>query len=284
LSPKPDRSAINFYINDAGERVDLTQSGMTFQTSILGDPGAACRTAACVGCGCRATSRLIRDNLERMDVGPFTVTTLRPFGILFKQVMEEVKTARPELFWGLRTAGSSCCRPPKIRGVVKEGSLSNHAWGAAIDVYYGPSNDVQGDNKAQDGLLALSRYMNDKKIYWGAAFTVEDAMHFEPSKQLLIEWVCTGQLTGVTSVPHHPCPNSDSNHNSDGFGGTESPFLNVANNIHEESADSGSVDDILTPVAAEPSESYLASEEAEYENEAAEITNHPPDIDISNIV
>jgi len=40
-----------------------------------------------------------------------------------------------------------------------------------------------------------------KKIYWGAAFPTEDSMHFEPSKQLLIEWVCTGKIEGVNAVP-----------------------------------------------------------------------------------
>jgi len=31
-------------------------------------------------------------------------------------------------------------------------------------------------------------------------------MHFEPSKELLKDWVCEGKIQGVTTVPHHTCP------------------------------------------------------------------------------
>jgi len=204
-APKPAATDINFFNDASGTRVNLIETGSAFQTSILGDPGDTCRNdASCTDCHCKAQSQIIQNNLILIDVAPFSLTTLKPFGELLQQTLEEVKTARPELFWGLKTAGSSCCRPVKIRGTVRTGSLSNHAWGSAVDVYFGAAIDAQGDDQTQAGLLAIAKFLNDKKIFWGAGFPVEDSMHFEPSKQLMIEWVCAGKIAGVTSVPGQP--------------------------------------------------------------------------------
>jgi hypothetical protein len=174
---------------------------MTYQTQILGDPGEACKKAECVDCGsCTAAAATINNNLETMDIGPFSVRILKPFGALLKRVLEKVKEKDPPLFWNLKTAGANCCRPPKIRGEVKVGKLSNHAWGCAIDLYYGPTIDDQGDDKAQEGLFRLSKYMNNESIYWGAGFDTEDAMHFEPSRQLLHTWACDAAAYGLTGI------------------------------------------------------------------------------------
>jgi len=211
-NPKPDLADINYYTDADGQRVDLIEAGVRFQTSILGDPGDECRNNAdCINCGrCHAESSIINANLQHIDIGPFSVTILAAFGHLLREMFDEIKTARPELFWGLKTAGANCCRPVKIEDTVRVGTLSNHAWGSAIDLYYGSHLDKQGDKKTQAGLLALSRFMNDRKIYWGAGFPTEDSMHFEPSQQLLIEWVCEGKISGVSRVPHHSCPSPSS--------------------------------------------------------------------------
>jgi len=250
LSPKPDSATINRFTNAAGTQVALTQATMSFQTSILGDPGDNCRNNAdCVHCGhCTAESAHLREHIGQVDLGPFSIQILRPFGDLLKTIFDEVKEARPELFWSLRTAGANCCRPPKISGVVRVGSLSNHAWGSAIDLYYGDSIDAQGDDQAQAGLFALSSYMNAKKIYWGAAFGTEDAMHFEPSRELLIDWVCEGKFPHISSVPGHPCDGrTASNEASD-------EDVEEAQN-ESESPDSGVVDD----ASHDSMDEYLAS-------------------------
>jgi len=190
---------------------DLTSAAISFQKSAMGDPGVRCSTDACLGC-CESESSITRNNLVDMDVGPFNLRVFRPFGEAVKQVFEDVLTARPELFWYVSTAGSFCCRPVKQDGHAIVGTFSNHAWGAAVDLFYGATNDRQGDNKAQQGLLDLVPFFNAKKLFWGGGFRNEDSMHFEASKQAVIEWGCSGAYasTGfpatIGRVGGVPCP------------------------------------------------------------------------------
>jgi hypothetical protein len=91
-----------------------------------------------------------------------------------------------------------CSRFTKIK--QKDGSLkigpgvSNHSWGAALDINLGGNLDAQGNDRTQRGLLILSTYFNAAGWYWGAAFPVEDAMHFEASTSLLARWRAGGEL------------------------------------------------------------------------------------------
>jgi len=109
-----------------------------------------------------------------------------------------VKQEVPELYGILASSGMLCARFTKIRqpdGSMKIGpGVSNHSWGAALDINLGGKLDPQGNNKTQRGLLILSTYFNAAGWYWGAAFPVEDAMHFEASRSLLARWKAAGEL------------------------------------------------------------------------------------------
>jgi hypothetical protein len=117
--------------------------------------------------------------LVTKNVGPFKVTGLRPAVNSLQEVLERVKHEVPDLYAILGSSGMLCSRFTKIRrpdGTIKIGpSISNHSWGAALDINLGGNLDAQGNDKTQRGLLILSTYFNAAGWYWGAAFPVEDA-------------------------------------------------------------------------------------------------------------
>lgn len=131
--------------------------------------------------------------VETADFGPFRATGIRPAVIALRGVMAEISAEEPAIHDQLRTAGMMCCR--LVRG--SRSSISNHAWGIAIDLKIGPHLDGHGDGRVQRGLLRIAPIFQRHKFYWGAAFPKEDAMHFEASDQLVREWAAAGQLQGV---------------------------------------------------------------------------------------
>jgi len=191
-----DTSTMNHLIHTDTSSVNagLHSATIAFQKKALGDPGVACSSDACLGC-CDSQSPITRANLVDMDVGPFNLRVFKPFGEALKGVFEDVLASRPELFWYLKTAGSFCCRPVKHNGHALVGSFSNHAWGAAVDLYYGASIDAQGDGMSQQALFDLVPFFNAKKLFWGGGFGLEDSMHFEASQDLVVDWGCDGGYT-----------------------------------------------------------------------------------------
>lgn len=130
--------------------------------------------------------------IETNNAGPFKVTGLMPAISSLKTIFAQVKNKEPELYVLLSSAGMLCARytkKSKKGGGMKIGpGLSNHSWGTAIDIKIGGVLDQQGSNTVQTGLWVLSSYFNAHGWYWGAAFSVEDGMHFEVSLELLNEW------------------------------------------------------------------------------------------------
>ena len=111
--------------------------------------------------------------------GPFRATGLRPALRTLRAIFAEVKVAEPDIHDRLGTAGVLCAR--FVRGSTS--SISNHSWGTAIDLTIDGVLDTRGDVAAQKGLLRIHKHFNNHSFYWGAAFPVEDAMHFEASDQ-----------------------------------------------------------------------------------------------------
>ncbi len=132
------------------------------------------------------------------NVGPFRATGIRPALASLTEILARVATELPDLHALLQTEGMLCCRFTKIRqkdGSIKIGpSISNHAWGTAIDIKLAGRLDRQGDGRTQRGLLVLSTYFNAAGWYWGAAFPTEDAMHFNVSRSLLATWRRAGKI------------------------------------------------------------------------------------------
>jgi hypothetical protein len=136
------------------------------------------------------TNPRIRALIVHEDVGPFRARGLRPAVSTLRTILSEVRENEPDIYRRLSSAGMLCCR------FVRDSrtAISNHSWGCAIDLKIDRILDKRGDRRAQKGLLRIYRYFNQHKFFWGAAFPIEDAMHFEASEQLVREWQETGQL------------------------------------------------------------------------------------------
>jgi len=188
LIPVPPKHTFN---------LGLTSPGNAHMLGLFGHPvkgGAYKPDGSCTTPNEPGFTRLI----ATQNVGPFRATGLRPalrsLGDIFTRVNREV----PDLYALLGSSGMLCARFTKIRqpdGTIKIGpGISNHSWGAAIDINLGGHLDRQGNDLTQRGLLILSAYFNAAGWYWGAAFPTEDAMHFEPSKSLLARWKAAGEF------------------------------------------------------------------------------------------
>ncbi|MDD5277258.1 MAG: peptidoglycan-binding protein [Methylovulum sp.] len=119
------------------------------------------------------------------DVGPFRVTGLKPAVVDLREIFANVKSANPALYAALSTAGMLCAR--LVRNTTR-GSISNHAWGTAIDIKINKELDRYGDGKVQAGLVLLAPFFNQHGWFWGAGFGTEDGMHFEAGDGRVREW------------------------------------------------------------------------------------------------
>lgn len=122
-------------------------------------------------------------------VGPFKVRGLRAAVGSLKLIMAEVRREYPDLYLSLGTPGMLCCR--RQRGSRK---ISSHSWGTAIDLKIMGELDERGDGKVQYGLTLIARFFNRHGWFWGATFRKEDAMHFEVSKEKLLQWEAQGEV------------------------------------------------------------------------------------------
>ena len=106
-----------------------------------------------------------------------------------KEVLGEIKEVYPQLAYALDTNGMANCRP--VRGGK---SYSNHSWGIAIDLTIHGQRDRRGNGLVQYGLTLIAPIFNKHGWYWGAEFSIEDAMHFEISQEKLYQWANEGRL------------------------------------------------------------------------------------------
>ncbi|MFM7428003.1 MAG: M15 family metallopeptidase [Elainella sp.] len=169
LSPKPRRTSIN---------QGLLSPSPSFMESILGRPGALTNSCSLV------TNSKLRRLLVTQDVGPITVTGLRPAVETLGAIFAQVRREKPKLYSQIGSAGMLCVR--RVRG---GSGFSNHSWGTAIDITINKRLDTFGDDRTQLGLKVLYPYFHKAGFYWGAGFSNrEDSMHFEASRQLIQQW------------------------------------------------------------------------------------------------
>ncbi len=150
----------------------------------------------------RASARVKTLQTTR-NVGPFSVTGIKPFVELLARVFAKVQAGNPELFSALGTAGALCVR--NVRGSTT--SPSNHGWGTAIDIKM--KNSITGgfeldlplsNGVVQLGCLELSKFFDQdgtatgEFCFWGAGFSREDGMHFEASDELIRLWKQQGKI------------------------------------------------------------------------------------------
>lgn len=134
------------------------------------------------------------------NVGPFSVTGLRPAVAALAAVFQDVQAAQPGVYAELGSDGMLCCR--LVTGSAT--SISNHSWGTAIDLTIDGSLCPRGGGVVQRGLLDLWPIFNRHGFYWGIAFPTDDPMHFEASDQLIRKWAAAGEFgpQSGNTVPH----------------------------------------------------------------------------------
>ena len=128
--------------------------------------------------------------LATEQVGPVTVTMLRPALDSLHRVFEKIRDADPDLYARINTSGSLCVR--QIRGT--NGSTSTHSFGLAVDLNIDGQLDNFTDGKTQLGLTILADFFHAEGWVWGAGFSREDSMHFEVSQQQLETWRAQGMI------------------------------------------------------------------------------------------
>ena len=158
----------------------LVAANNTFMVDNLGNP----RDSYSSDCQ-PITNERLKKQVVTTSVGPFRVQGLKPAVDSLQAVLKNIQTKQPEIYQALGTVGMLCCRYQ--RGSNTE--ISNHSWGTAVDLTLNGLLDKRGDGLVQRGLALIAPIFNDNGWYWGAAFSREDAMHFEAGKTLLKKWL-----------------------------------------------------------------------------------------------
>lgn len=134
--------------------------------------------------------KIVKHLAYGFDVGPFNVSGLKPACESLKRIFTAIRNSSnedvQELYQYISTAGMLCCRA--IRGT--KNTPSNHSFGAAIDFKIGGRLDDRGDGHAFRGLFLMYPYFQNEGWWWGAEYRdeFEDAMHFDVSKEKLLQW------------------------------------------------------------------------------------------------
>lgn len=136
------------------------------------------------------TSPRLKALMETRQIGPITVTMLRPALDSLQRIMDRLRETDPDIHAKIGTAGAICAR--FIRG--SNTAVSNHSWGTAIDLTLEGQLDPFADGGTQFGLLILAEYFNDEGWFWGATYGREDSMHFEVGEETLRAWAAAGKL------------------------------------------------------------------------------------------
>lgn len=137
------------------------------------------------------TNKKLAARMVTASVGPFRVTGFDLAVRSLKEVMTEIGNTYPDM--KLSSAGMLCCR--LVRG--SKTSISNHAWGTAVDLKVDGVLDERGDNRVLHGLHLITPIFNKHGWYWGAHFSHEDGMHFEVSINKIKQWRTAGLLAGL---------------------------------------------------------------------------------------
>lgn len=159
-----------------------------FLVDLLGAPAMA--LVATDGC-LTVDNPDFEEHLIEADVGPIRVKMLKAATESLAEVFEQIKGVDVDLYNRITSAGALCVRP--IRGTTDK--WSSHSFGTAVDLNIDGYLDTLGDGKTQLGLTIMADFFEEAGWIWGAGFkTREDSMHFEVSKEKLLEWQSEGRL------------------------------------------------------------------------------------------
>ena len=166
----PPRDTFNNGLSAANESTMLQKFGV---------PGH--KTADCSTPSAAFQAQLVRN----FDVGPFRVTGLRIAAESLKRVFDAASARIPDVVKQARTDGLGmlCVRHRRTNA----NSFSNHSFGTAIDLKFGPDEVDQGTRLTQKGVLSLVPFFNEGGWFWGAGFSgnAVDSMHFEFAEETI---------------------------------------------------------------------------------------------------
>lgn len=171
--------------------VGLSAPSERFMLSLLGRP----RKHFSKDCQ-PVTNKSLRPFMEEIQIGRVRVRGLRPAVDSLRKIMSEIRCSEPEIHHSLGTVGMLCCRKQR-----RSQYISNHSWGTAIDLTACRKLDDYGDGKVQRALAIIAPIFNRNGWVWGATFRREDGMHFEVSKEKLLEWKAQGALPEKLEEP-----------------------------------------------------------------------------------
>ncbi|MEM8690678.1 MAG: M15 family metallopeptidase [Pseudomonadota bacterium] len=157
----------------------------TYLESVFGRPRASLSDR----CQSMTNPRLSK-MLVTETVGPIRVRMLQPAIDSLQRVFNKIEETDPDLYARINTAGSLCVR--QIRG--SRGRASTHSFGLSIDLNIDGKLDTLGDGKTQLGLTILADFFRNEGWFWGAAFSREDSMHFEVSRDKIEQWLAEGKI------------------------------------------------------------------------------------------
>lgn len=164
----------------------LTVAGSRFLESFLGRPRQSMNDQSCQPMDNPGLKGMLVD----ADVGPIRVRMLQPAVESLQTVFERVRNTDLALYERIRSSGSLCVR--LVRGSAS--SISNHAFGLALDINIDGVLDRFADGRTQVGLTIMKDFFKAEGWIWGAGFRREDSMHFEVSREKLEEWRAAGKI------------------------------------------------------------------------------------------
>jgi hypothetical protein len=195
---------LNIVSIPSGINNGLSSPSNTTMLSILGMPRDT------IDSKCRgATNEPMKSLVVTQNVGPFSVTGIKPAVESLAKVMAKVKEEFPEVYKILGSSGMLC-----VRLIDSSTKISNHAWGCAVDINLSGALDgisVGGGTKKKDGktlagLAAMAPFFNAEGWYWGVGFSsFEDGMHFEVAEETIRKWQEDGTL-GEAISGHSTAP------------------------------------------------------------------------------
>lgn len=129
-----------------------------------------------------------RSLLETADLGPFTVTGLKPAVRSLRAIVTDISLELPQLYDRIGCSEMLACR--YVKG--SKSIVSNHAWGLALDLTIDGKGTTDGEDEVMAAMLLLAPIFNRHGFFWGVAFGVQDACHFEASDELIRAWAAAG--------------------------------------------------------------------------------------------
>jgi hypothetical protein len=144
------------------------------------------------GQDCQPPDEQFRSRLESANVGPFTVTMLKPAITSLKSILNDIQAADAPLYRSIGSLGALCVR-------YQRGSqnFSSHAFGTAIDLSVDGRIIPIGGIASGDAAVKLRKIADvfEKAGWlWGGSYRVPDPMHFEVGSDLFEAWTGAGMF------------------------------------------------------------------------------------------